>query len=447
MRSASWIQASAEIVYPRDVKDATARWQAMFRALARSLDTVPDQASSLRIHLRDKLEGSLFCIAPEAHNEVLRRTVGRFTQLDVVGESEVRFPCTQDQHDRLLAFPRLRCRVALPVLTRGEAWFAFDFRIRPYLNELLAEAQALQHAISYHVNVEPIHADSETQREAARNALRVGQLTAVPLQLDQLQHDLAAKLRRATHVCEELLGVDTPAAQAWLEDALARRFRDQYGSYVKPDFTFEEGAFEGSLDVTRHRAFFEPLRVDELCSAALTDDERIELLAWTPPTELAHLLLSDAAERETVIGLQDFSGMPPAYDGTEPFTFISYKRADLERIKEIVSCVAADGHRFWYDKGIPAGTEWDALIEQRIQGCDAVILFVTAQSVKSKYVRREIKFADTLNKPIVAIQMEPEVDLVDGMAMLLNQYQYLDARSTSLTSDLHRALRPAVRRA
>jgi hypothetical protein len=448
MRGASWIQASAELVYPQDAREATtARWHAMFRALVRGLDTVPDQAASLRIRLGERLEAALFCVAPETHTAALRGTVARLTQLDVFAGSEVRFPYVQDAHDRLLAFPPIRCRVSLPVMTRGDTWFAFDFRVRPFLDDLLSEGRALQHAISYHVNVEPISIDSEAQRQAARNALRVGQLTAVPVALDQLQHDLAAKLRRATYVCEELLGVETPAAQAWLEDGLARRFRDRYGQYVRPEFSFEVGGFEGSLEVTRHPAFFGPLRVDELCSEAVTDDERIELLTWTPPTQLADLLVSDLSERETLTRLPDYSEMPPAYAGTESFAFISYKRGDLERIKGIVSGLVTNGHRIWYDKGIPGGVEWDAFIEERIQRCEVVILFVSAQSVKSKHVRREVKFADTLNKPIVAIRLEPEVELVDGMAMLLNQYQYLDIQSPSLTSDLQRALRTAGRSA
>jgi hypothetical protein len=447
IQGAPWVQASADLVFPHDAQgENRARWQARFRALVRAFDTVPQQAASLRVHLGTRLESALFVIAPETQTDALRRSVGRLTQLDVLAESEVRYPCEQREHDRLLSFPRFRCRAALPQMTRGDAWFAFDFRIRPFLNELLTEAHALEHALSYHVNVEPIAVEPEWERQAARNALRVQALTAVPIQLDQLQHDLAVKLRRATHVCEELLGVETPAARVWLQETLERRFRERFGKYVKAEFTFEDNGFEESLDVTRHRAFFEPLRIDEMCSATVEDDERIDLLTWTPPPELADLLLSDGFESETSSGPLDYTGMPQSYDGSDSFAFISYKRDDLGAIKGIVAELAERGHRIWYDKGILAGSEWDAMIEERIQLCKSVILFVSARAVKSKFVRREVKFADSLNKPIVAIQLEPNVELADGMAMLLNQYHYLDAKSPSMADDLQRALRSQTTR-
>jgi hypothetical protein len=99
------------------------------------------------------------------------------------------------------------------------------------------------------------------------------------------------------------------------------------------------------------------------------------------------------------------------------------------------------GYRIWYDKGIPGGAEWDALIEERIQRCAVVVLFLSQAAVQSKFVRREVKFADSLDKSIVAIRLDRDIVASNGMAMLLQQYQAIDAATAFVAEDVDRALR------
>ena len=54
------------------------------------------------------------------------------------------------------------------------------------------------------------------------------------------------------------------------------------------------------------------------------------------------------------------------------------------------------------------------------------MLFLTETALESKFVRREVKFADAINKPIVTLSLEP-VELKYGLQMLLTQYQMLAA--------------------
>ena len=70
-------------------------------------------------------------------------------------------------------------------------------------------------------------------------------------------------------------------------------------------------------------------------------------------------------------------------------------------------------------------------------------MFVSHAAVRSKYVRREVKFADVLNKPIIPVRLEPDVELRDGMDMLLNQYQTVNAFASSEGHEVDRALRLA----
>ena len=434
----SWLQAAGELLYPAGLPERVQEWWARFRMLLRGLDAVPGLSAALRVQLGARLEAVLIVMAPAEQEERLRRTLGSFTQLETLAEGEVGFARERAEHDRLLGFPHVRCRAGLPALVSGDAWFAFDFRVQGHLNELFSEARAQEHALSYHVNIEPLRMEPEWQRQAARNALRVSDVVGVPQQLEQLQHDLARKLLGATHVCEELLGVDTAAASDWLRDALERQFRNAYGRSVAPEFTFGEDAYESSL-----MAIFEPAGVDEICGAAVTSDERVDLLSWQPAPALSALTakvarFGDDADR---LRLLDYGGMPTAYGGTEPYAFVSYKREDLQRIKPLVAQLSLRGHRIWYDKGIPGGAEWDALIEERVQHCEVLLLFLSQAAVRSKYVRREVKFADTLSKPIVGVRLEHDIDLTYGMAMLLNQYQVIDSTAGSLADELDRTAR------
>jgi amino acid transporter len=125
---------------------------------------------------------------------------------------------------------------------------------------------------------------------------------------------------------------------------------------------------------------------------------------------------------------------------TENFIFVCYKRENMSQIKPILLSLCASGCEVWYDKGIPGALEWDAAIEERIKNCKVFLLFLSQSSVDSKYVRREVKFADFCDKPILSVKLE-RVTLAHGLYMLLQQYQMLDATASDFASEIRSALR------
>jgi hypothetical protein len=442
---APWVQASAKLTYPRPLHDArTLRWWERFRTLLRNLDSVPQTTVALRVEVGSRLRVNLFATAPGSDLAALRRTLGSLTQLGILANGEVEYARTRAEHDRALDCPRLQCRVALPSMTTGgETWLAFNFRVADFLNDLIAEAKDLEHVVSYHVNVEPFSPDADWQRAAAKNALRISQVAGVPSVLEALQQQLAENLMRATHVCEEFLGVQTVEARDWLAGVLARRFHDAYGLDVGSEFSFDENGHEGSLVATRHQLTFEPLGVAAVAGAAVNAQERLRLLAWEPTEAVLALMEAPPRDSQDVNDDRPLASpaMPEPYMGTGAYAFVSYKREDLDRIQDPVAALTHRGHRIWYDKGIPGGVEWDALIEERVQHCAVVLVFLTANAVASKFVRRELKFADSLNKPIVAVRLDNDLSPSHGLAMLLNQYQIIDATSPSFRDELDRAVR------
>lgn len=133
-------------------------------------------------------------------------------------------------------------------------------------------------------------------------------------------------------------------------------------------------------------------------------------------------------------------GQLEPYAGTESFIFVSYKRDDFPRIRDALERIRDAGYRFWYDKGIPGGAEWDALIEEKLKGCSMMLFFVSRGSVDSKYCRREVKYVDQLGKPILSVKLEP-AEFGHGLEMLLTQYQMVDASNQDFTGEIERSLK------
>ena len=48
----------------------------------------------------------------------------------------------------------------------------------------------------------------------------------------------------------------------------------------------------------------------------------------------------------------------PAYQGDEPYIFVSYSHTDSSSVFPELSRLKNQGFNIWYDEGIEAGTEW-----------------------------------------------------------------------------------------
>ncbi|MBR2987471.1 MAG: toll/interleukin-1 receptor domain-containing protein [Clostridia bacterium] len=111
-----------------------------------------------------------------------------------------------------------------------------------------------------------------------------------------------------------------------------------------------------------------------------------------------------------------------AYEGNEPYIFISYAHKDISLVMPIIEGLAAKGFRIWYDAGIEAGTEWPEYIAEHLENCAAFVAFISEAAIASKNCRREINFAIDLDKEPLAIYLE-EVRLTAGMRMQLGTLQ------------------------
>lgn len=111
-----------------------------------------------------------------------------------------------------------------------------------------------------------------------------------------------------------------------------------------------------------------------------------------------------------------------AYNGNDPYIFISYAHKDSGTVLPIIESLTASGFHVWYDAGIEAGTEWPEYIATKLTGSSCVVAFISNAALDSQNCRREINYAISQNKEMLSIYLE-NVQLSPGMAMQLGTVQ------------------------
>lgn len=116
--------------------------------------------------------------------------------------------------------------------------------------------------------------------------------------------------------------------------------------------------------------------------------------------------------------------LPPfeAYQGDDPYVFISYAHKDAEKIYPLIRWLDSEGYRIWYDEGIDPGNEWPDEIANALDHCTYFIVFISPNAVVSKNVRNEINYAINDDKPFLAIHID-ETELPGGLKLRISDIQ------------------------
>jgi hypothetical protein len=113
----------------------------------------------------------------------------------------------------------------------------------------------------------------------------------------------------------------------------------------------------------------------------------------------------------------------PATPGNgAPFLFVSYARADGDRVYPVIEELIQHGASVWIDRRIVGGDDWVVELETRILHCTGILAFVSRSFVASKYCGRELRFGDALNKTIIPVFLEP-AELSGGLNFILHAIQ------------------------
>src|SRR5215207_3332754 len=86
--------------------------------------------------------------------------------------------------------------------------------------------------------------------------------------------------------------------------------------------------------------------------------------------------------------------------------FVSYSRADRERVIALTQGLAARGKRAWVDlEDIPPSAEWMAEIRSAIESADGYLVVVSPALAGSKVCVEELEHAKAAGKRIVPVQV------------------------------------------
>ena len=127
--------------------------------------------------------------------------------------------------------------------------------------------------------------------------------------------------------------------------------------------------------------------------------------------------------------MADLSRISAAYQGSDPYIFISYAHRDADRVLPIVERLLAGGCRVWFDVGIIPGKPWDDNIADQLRGSACVLCFVSAAYLASTNCRDEISMARAERKKMALIYLE-DVELTPGMLLRYNRLQALFRHKT-----------------
>ena len=110
-----------------------------------------------------------------------------------------------------------------------------------------------------------------------------------------------------------------------------------------------------------------------------------------------------------------------AYEGDEPFVFISYKHVDYKAVYPVIDKLQKAGINIWYDAGLPVGKNYDIQIAKHIIKSTLFVTFITEEAIRcannqKDYLVKELAVAVHLNKKCLPIYLD-NVDL-DGYYLM-----------------------------
>ena len=109
------------------------------------------------------------------------------------------------------------------------------------------------------------------------------------------------------------------------------------------------------------------------------------------------------------------------------YIFISYSHKDKEYAHRLEKALKRRGFEVWLDDRIDYGSKWPKTIEERLDGCEALILIMTAHSYGSDWVQNELSRAKRKDKNLFPLLLEG-----DEPWLSVEATQYVDVRDAKL---------------
>ena len=96
----------------------------------------------------------------------------------------------------------------------------------------------------------------------------------------------------------------------------------------------------------------------------------------------------------------------PAYEGREPYIFVSYAHKNSDMVMPIIDSLYNDKYRVWYDEGIAPGSEWPKNIEDHLKQATVVVVFVSKESLESLNCENEIVNSNPNKRKVIQYSLD-----------------------------------------
>jgi hypothetical protein len=90
--------------------------------------------------------------------------------------------------------------------------------------------------------------------------------------------------------------------------------------------------------------------------------------------------------------------------------FLSYSREDTQKVELILRALQEKGWEVFYDRHIYSGTEWEKVLQHKLEEAYAVVVVWSRHSVTSEWVRREVA-AGLAKDRLFPVAIERGIDL------------------------------------
>jgi hypothetical protein len=121
----------------------------------------------------------------------------------------------------------------------------------------------------------------------------------------------------------------------------------------------------------------------------------------------------------------------PANAASSP-VFISYASADVAVADTLVATLESRGVACWIaPRDVKAGALYAEAIVRAISGAKAMILVLSASSVASTHVSKEVERASSKRRPVIAMRID-DAPLSPALEYFLSESHWIDARTGGL---------------
>ena len=133
-------------------------------------------------------------------------------------------------------------------------------------------------------------------------------------------------------------------------------------------------------------------------------------------------MAAGAGRLPVVEGVRSVQKPFPAYQGNEPYIFVSYAHADASTAFPELRRLREHGFNVWYDEGINPGSNWTDDLASRVREAATVLYLVTPRSAASENCRNEIDYAIDCGRRILLVYLRP-AELSEGLKFQIGRRQ------------------------